>query len=101
MTELENLQDKMHRINSWIEAYPIEMFPEPDLKRAAVVLKAAGMTLDSISASSMRHVLDGIKNIIAEPQIKADPQLCMYIGDCTFPEEQCGPECPGYEELPF
>jgi hypothetical protein len=40
----------------WLDAYPLTMFPEPDLKRAAEVLKAAGMTLDSISASNMRHV---------------------------------------------
>lgn len=64
MSELEELQDKMNQIKTWINAYPLEMFPEPDLEKAAKVLKESGMTLDSISASNMRYVLNGIKNII-------------------------------------
>ena len=63
-TRLEKLQDKMHKIKNWINAYPVEAFPEPDLKKTAQVLKQHGMTLDTISASSMCHVLNGIKNII-------------------------------------
>lgn len=60
----ENIQDKLAKIVQWIEAYPLEVFPEPDLKKAAKVLKENGMTLDAISASNMRHVLNGIKAII-------------------------------------
>ena len=63
-SELEDLQDKMHKIKTWIDAYPLDIFPEPDFKKAAKVLKENGMILDSISASSMRHVLNGIKDII-------------------------------------
>lgn len=58
--------DRMHKINNWINAYPLEIFPEPDLKKAARVLSENGMTLDAISASGMRHVLKGIKEIIDE-----------------------------------
>lgn len=38
-----------------------------------------------------------------EPEIKADPQPCMYIGStaCTHPQENCGPWCVDYDELPF
>lgn len=61
---LEKLQDKMHKIITWINAYPLDIFPEPDLKKAHKILKQHGMTLDAISASNMRHVLNGIKNII-------------------------------------
>lgn len=64
MTELEDLKEKIHKIKTWINAYPLEIFPEPDFKKAALVLKQNGMTLDSISASNMRHVLEGIKGII-------------------------------------
>lgn len=64
MSKLEELQDKMCQIKRWIAAYPLAAFPEPDLKKAAKILKENGMTLDSISASSMRHVLNGIKDII-------------------------------------
>jgi len=60
----EELQDKLHRIKTWIDAYPLSMFPEPDFKKAARVLKENGMTLDAISASNMRYVLDGVKEII-------------------------------------
>jgi hypothetical protein len=42
------------------------MFPEPDLKKAAEVLKANGMTLDAISASCMRHVVEGVGKIARE-----------------------------------
>ena len=64
MSTKEELQDKLHRIKTWIDAYPLSMFPEPDFKKAARVLKENGMTLDAISASNMRYVLDGVKEII-------------------------------------
>jgi hypothetical protein len=47
----------------WSEAYPLSVFPEPDLKRAAELLKAGGMTLDSISADMARHVVKGVGEI--------------------------------------
>lgn len=56
--------DAMHKLKNWSEAYPLQVFPEPDLNLAAEVLKDAGMTLDAISAFNMRHVLNGIKEIV-------------------------------------
>jgi hypothetical protein len=47
-------------LDGWESAYPLTAFPEPDLKRAAELLKAGGMTLDAISASNMRHVVSQI-----------------------------------------
>ena len=64
MDELEKLQEKLHKIKIWIDAYPLDVFPEPDFIKAAKVLKQNGITLDSISVSNMRHVLNGIKDII-------------------------------------
>lgn len=58
------IQDKLHQIKMWIDAYPLKIFPEPDFEKAAKVLKDNGMTLDAISASNMRHVLNGIRDII-------------------------------------
>jgi len=73
MTELEDLQEKLRKIKIWIEAYPLDVFPEPDFLKAARVLKRNGMTLDAISASNMRHVLEGIKTIIKNyPAVAAD-----------------------------
>ena len=62
--KLEDLQNKMDEIKAWINAYPLSIFPEPDLKKAHLILKEHGMTLDAVSASAMRHVLNGIKDII-------------------------------------
>jgi len=64
--ENDKLEEALRKINNWVQAYPLEVFPKPDLKKAAVVLKASGMTLDSISADAMRHVLEGIKGIVGE-----------------------------------
>jgi hypothetical protein len=64
MTEREErLEEALQRIAQWCEAYPIEMFPEPDFKRAAELLRAGGITLDAISASCMRHCVEGIGKI--------------------------------------
>ena len=65
--EVNRLTDKLQKIKNWCEAYPLDIFPEPDLKRAAKILKENDMTLDAISASNMRHVLSGIKRIIENP----------------------------------
>ena len=64
--EIDKKEDALTRIDTWAKAYPLDIFPKPDLKRAAEVLKASGMTLDSISADNMRHVLDDIKDIVSE-----------------------------------
>jgi hypothetical protein len=64
--EADRLREALHRIASWAQAYPLDMFPEPDsdyLKRAAMVLAANGMTLDRISASNMRHVITQVGHI--------------------------------------
>lgn len=63
---IAELEAALQRIDTWAKAYPLDAFPKPDLKRAAEVLKAAGMTLDSISADNMRHVLDSVKKIVSE-----------------------------------
>jgi hypothetical protein len=64
--EIERLTNTLAQIQAWCDAYPLKMFPQPDFAKAARVLKENGMTLDAISASSMRHVLDGIRRIIRE-----------------------------------
>jgi hypothetical protein len=60
---IEALEAALRRIAEWSDAYPLEVFPEPDLARARVVLEAADMSLDAISASAMRHVVVGIGKI--------------------------------------
>ena len=59
----DELVDALHQIVSWSEAYPLDIFPEPDFKKANEVLKANGMTIDAISASAARHVMAGVGKI--------------------------------------
>lgn len=64
--EIDQLRDALRRVVQWSNAYPQNIFPEPDFEKAAEVLKAHGMTLDAISASCMRHVIDGVGSIAKE-----------------------------------
>jgi hypothetical protein len=63
---LDRLIDALQRIEQWSRAYPLDIFPEPDLKAVAGILKSYGYTLDAVSASMARHVLDGVGKIARE-----------------------------------
>lgn len=56
-TDNDIMRDALVKIAQWSDAYPLDIFPEPDLAKAAALLQAGGMTLDAISASNMRHVV--------------------------------------------
>ena len=62
--EREHYDSLFEQIKGWCDAYPISVFPEPDFKKAHEVLKANGMTLDSISASNMKHVITQVQKMI-------------------------------------
>ena len=62
--ERDEAYEALEEIKTWSEAYPLNIFPEPDFKKAHEVLKLNGMTLDAISASNMRHVLNGMIHIV-------------------------------------
>jgi hypothetical protein len=61
--EIERLTEAHERIVEWSRAYPLTVFPEPDLKKARELLEAGGMTLDAISADAMRHVIEQVAKI--------------------------------------
>jgi hypothetical protein len=63
---IDKLAEALQRIVQWSEAYPLDVFPEPDFKKAAELLKAGGITLDAISASNMRHVVTSVGRIAKE-----------------------------------
>lgn len=52
------------KINQWAQAYPRDIFPEPDFERANKVLKAEGMNVDLITASAMRHVIARVNKML-------------------------------------
>lgn len=60
---IERQRTALERIVQWAEAYPLDVFPEPDLKRVREVLTAAGLSLDQVSASNMRHVITRVAEI--------------------------------------
>lgn len=64
--QIERYEETLARIDQWCEAYPLDVFPEPDWKKASALLNAGGITMDAVSASCMRHVLTGIRKIIEE-----------------------------------
>lgn len=58
--------DALEKLQNWADAYPLTVFPEPDFAKAHALLQAGGMTLDAISASNMRHVISGVREIVAD-----------------------------------
>jgi hypothetical protein len=62
----DRFETALQSIVQWSEAYPTEIFPEPDWRKARALLEAGGMTLDSISAHCMRHVVEGVGRIARE-----------------------------------
>lgn len=66
---IETLEEALRRIATWADAYPLDMFPEPDkayYAKAREVLEAHGMTLDRLSAAAMRHVITQVGHIAKE-----------------------------------
>jgi chromosome segregation ATPase len=60
------LHEKLHHIRQWCDAYPLDIFPEPDFIKARAALAEHGMTLDALSAATARRVLEGIMRLIDE-----------------------------------
>ena len=70
--KLARYEDALQRIVQWAEAYPLDVFPAPDLLRAHALLQQGGMSLDSISAHVGRHITEGIGKIAREALDAAD-----------------------------
>lgn len=62
---LAKMKEQLEKIERWCDGYALEVFPEPNFKKASKVLKENGMSLDAISASNMRHVLNGVRELCA------------------------------------
>lgn len=61
--KVARLTAALERIREWSDAYPLDVFPEPDWKKSEAVLSAAGLSLSAISAANMRHVISGVGSI--------------------------------------
>lgn len=62
--ENKRLREGLHEIEVWANAYPANIFIEPDWKLAQAGLASVGITLDAVSGSNMRHVVDGVGKIV-------------------------------------
>ncbi len=58
---MESLTDALERVVQWSEAYPLKVFPEPDWEEVKRWLGPS--LLSRISASNMRHVVEGVGKI--------------------------------------
>ena len=58
-------QEVIDKIEQWSRAYSTDVFPEPDFEKVHAALKAAGISIDSVSASNMRHVITKVWEMIA------------------------------------
>ena len=64
--DLEIAVDALEDVSNWAKAYPLDIFPEPDFKRVRELLEVGGITLDSVSSSNMRHVINGVSGIVSD-----------------------------------
>lgn len=60
----EKLVEALGKIEAWCNSYPLSVFPEPNFKDVRKALDDAGLSLDAVSASNMRHVVDGIRSLV-------------------------------------
>jgi phosphoglycolate phosphatase-like HAD superfamily hydrolase len=61
--EVARMREALEKIDQWAKAYPLKVFPEPDFAKVHEALLAAGLSLDQVSASNMRHVVEGVGKI--------------------------------------
>lgn len=59
------LEGALTQVDEWANAYPVSVFPEPDMKACAAALAAAGQSSDALHASWARHILSGVALIAA------------------------------------
>jgi len=72
----DTIEERLIRIQQWCEAYPLDMFPEPDnWTEIADTLRPLGSpnTLDCVSASTMRRVVNGIRKLAGVEDSSAVP----------------------------
>lgn len=73
---IEALEAGLAEIAQWAEAYPVPVFPEPDLDLVATILLKAGQReqIDRMHAAWARHLTSGIGKI-ARSTLTSDPTL--------------------------
>ena len=66
---VEQLEGALGNLHKWCKAYPEDVFIEPidaEWERIRDVLNYNGLSLDAISASNMRHVVNKWRDLIEQ-----------------------------------
>lgn len=74
--EIERLRAALLFVQTWANAYPLESFPEPhrfEWQQAAALLSENGISIGSLSASNMRHVITVVKRAVDHGLTGNDP----------------------------
>jgi hypothetical protein len=61
---IKQYKNVIDRLEQWCNAYPVDIFGDPDYSKVNQVLSEHGITLDSVPADIFRHVLQHVKEII-------------------------------------
>jgi hypothetical protein len=56
----DRMEYALRSILAWAEAYPLAVFPEPDLHKAEEALEAAGISMGALHGTWGRHLLNGM-----------------------------------------
>ena len=70
------MMEKFQFIQNWAKAYPLESFPEPhrfEWQQAAALLSEKVISIGSLSASNIRHVITGVKRAVDHGLTGNDP----------------------------
>lgn len=102
---LDALTEFEKTLTTWANAYPETVFPEPDLAKAAKILQAGGMTLDSISADAMRHIAKTMHADFADCRaavaaLQAEPQTEHCVDVHALLREAADQKAARTEQLP-
>lgn len=63
--EIARLREALQRIADWANAYPLDQFPDQDLKKADKALAFVGVNMSAMHGQWARHIVTGIGGIAA------------------------------------
>lgn len=89
--DVARIEDALYKIDEWAKAYPEDVFPRPDLKKAEKLLKDGGVSFSALNASSMNHVIQRVKQIIDGSGIRAALRAPVQDDRAFFEEWSRGP----------
>lgn len=59
---LRHAEEILLKVRNWAYAYPLDVFPEPDIAKCELLLKAGGQSIDTLAAYARRGAIEWIKH---------------------------------------